>query len=161
MSFVCHLYVLVCHSYVTLMYLYVIRMPLLSTRMPSVCYSYILVCHLYVTRVYTCVIRLSLVCTGMSSVCHSYVLACHPHVICMWFYHEPSEIKLDDTFTSAQFSIKGFFVPHGLSHNDKGGEILLYVRETLIVLPLKKYYLPSNIEAMFFELNLRNKKWLL
>ena len=34
------------------------------------------------------------------------------------------------------------------------------MRETLIVLPLKEYSLPSNIEAMFFELNLRSKKWL-
>ena len=41
-----------------------------------------------------------------------------------------SETKLDDTFTSAQFSIKGFFVPHTLDHYDKGGRILLYVRET-------------------------------
>ena len=69
-----------------------------------------------------------------------------------------SQTKLDDTFTSAQFSIKGFFVPQRLDHYDKGGGILLYVRETLIVFPLKKYSLPSNIEAMFFELNLRNKK---
>ena len=66
-----------------------------------------------------------------------------------------SETKLDDTFISTQFSINGFFAPHRLDHNDKDGEILLYVRETLIVLPLKKSSLPPNIEAMFFELNLR------
>ena len=35
-----------------------------------------------------------------------------------------SETKLDDTFTSAQFSIKGFFVPHRLHRNDKGCGIL-------------------------------------
>ena len=70
------------------------------------------------------------------------------------------KLKLDDTYTSAQFSIKRFSVPHRLDRNIKGGGILLYVRETLIVLPLKKYALPSNIEAMFFELNLRSKKWL-
>ena len=35
------------------------------------------------------------------------------------------------------------------------------MRETLIALPLKKYSLLSNIEAMFFELNLRSEKWLL
>ena len=70
-----------------------------------------------------------------------------------------SETKLHDTFTSAQFSIKGFFVPHRLDHNDKGGGIMLYLRKISIVFPLKKYSLPSNIEAMFFELNLRSKKW--
>ena len=61
-----------------------------------------------------------------------------------------SETKLDDSFTSAQFSIKGFFVPHRLDRNDKGGGSLLYVRETSVVLLLKKYSLPSNIKAMFF-----------
>ena len=71
------------------------------------------------------------------------------------------ETKLDYTFTSAQFSINWFFAPHRLDRNDKGGGILLFVRERLIVLPLEKYSLPSNIEAMFFELNLRSKKWLL
>ena len=65
--------------------------------------------------------------------------------------------KLHDTFTSAQFLINNFF-PHRLDHNVKGGEILFYVRESLIALPLKKYSLLSNIEAMFFELNLRSKK---
>ena len=35
------------------------------------------------------------------------------------------------------------------------------MRQTLILLPLKKNYLLTNIEAMFSELNLRNKKWSL
>ena len=65
-----------------------------------------------------------------------------------------SETKLNNTFTSAQFSINGFFVPHRLDRNDKGDWILLSKRETLIELTLKKHSLPSNIEAMFFELNL-------
>ena len=69
-----------------------------------------------------------------------------------------SETELDDTFTSAQFSIKRFSVPHRFDCNEKGGKILLYARETLITLPLKKYSLPSNIKAIFFELNLRNKE---
>ena len=45
----------------------------------------------------------------------------------------------------AQFSINGFFPPHRLDRNDKGCE----------------YSFPSNIETVFFELNLRSKKWLL
>ena len=53
-----------------------------------------------------------------------------------------SETELDHTFTSAQFSIKGFSVPHRLDCNEKGGKILLYATETLIILPLKKYSLP-------------------
>ena len=68
-----------------------------------------------------------------------------------------SETKLDDSFYFSTAFNKGFFVPHILDCNNKGGEKLLDVRETLIILPLKKYSLSSNIEAKFFELNPRRK----
>ena len=41
-----------------------------------------------------------------------------------------------------------------------GGSILLYVRDQSIVLPLNRYSFPPHIENLFFELNLRNRKWL-
>ena len=72
-----------------------------------------------------------------------------------------SETKLDSTFTSIQFLINGFSVPHRLDRNSKGGGILLYVRDKIIVLPLNRYSLPPHIEILFFELNLRNRKWFL
>ena len=71
-----------------------------------------------------------------------------------------SETKLDSTFPSIQFLINGFSVPHRLDRNSKGGGILLYVRDKIIVLPLNRYSLPPHIEILFFELNLRNRKWL-
>ena len=71
-----------------------------------------------------------------------------------------SETKLDSTFPSIQFLINGFSVPHRLDQNSKGGGILLYVRDEIIVLPLNRYSLPLHIEILFFELNLRNQKWL-
>ena len=71
-----------------------------------------------------------------------------------------SETKLDSTFLSTQFLINGFSVPHRLDQNSKGGGILLYVRDKIIVLPLNRYSLPPHIEILFFELNLRNRKWL-
>ena len=71
-----------------------------------------------------------------------------------------SETKLDSTFPSIQFLINGFSVPHTLDQNSKGGGILLYVRDKIIVLPLNRYSLPPHIEILFFELNLRNQKWL-
>ena len=71
-----------------------------------------------------------------------------------------SETKLDSTFPSIQFLINGFSVPHRLDRNSKGGGILLYVRDKIIVLPLNRYSLPPHIEILFFELNLRNQKWL-
>ena len=36
----------------------------------------------------------------------------------------------------------------------------MYVRDKIIVLPLNRYSLPPHIEILFFELNLRNRKWL-
>ena len=71
-----------------------------------------------------------------------------------------SETKLDSTFPSIQFLINGFSVPHRLDQNSKGGGILLYVRDQTIVLPLNRYSLPLHIKVLFFELNLRNRKWL-
>ena len=70
-----------------------------------------------------------------------------------------SETKLDSTFPSTQFLINGFSVNHRLDRNSKSGGILLYVRDKVIVLPLNRYSLPLHIEILFFELNLRNRKW--
>ena len=66
-----------------------------------------------------------------------------------------SETKLDSTFPSTQFLINGFSVPHRFDRNSKGDGILLCVRDKIIVLSL-----PPHIEILFFELNLRNRKWL-
>ena len=52
-----------------------------------------------------------------------------------------SETKLDSTFPSTQFLIYGFSVPHRLDRNSKGGGILLYVRDKIIVLPMSRYFL--------------------
>ena len=71
-----------------------------------------------------------------------------------------SETKLDSTFPSIQFLINGFSVPHRLDRNSKGGGILLYVRDKIIVLSLNRYSLPPHIEISFFQSNLRNLKWL-
>ena len=67
-----------------------------------------------------------------------------------------SETKLDSTFLSIQFLINDFSVPHRLDQNSKDSDILLYVRDKIIVLPLSRYSLPPHIEILFFELNLRN-----
>ena len=71
-----------------------------------------------------------------------------------------SETKLGGTFPSIQFLINGFSVPHRLDRNSKGGGILFYVRDKIIVLPLNRYSLPLHIEISFSELILKNRKWL-
>ena len=40
-----------------------------------------------------------------------------------------SETKLDDSFPTAQFLIKGFDAPYRFDRNSKGGGLLLYIRE--------------------------------
>ena len=70
------------------------------------------------------------------------------------------ETKLDSTFPSYQFLINGFSVPQRLDRNSKGGGILLYVRDRIIISPLNRYTLAPHIEVLFFELNIRNQKWL-
>lgn len=47
------------------------------------------------------------------------------------------------------------------SRNTHGGEILLYVREGISLKLLKLIEFEGNLEAMFVEVNLSKKKWLL
>ena len=42
-----------------------------------------------------------------------------------------SEMKQDDSFPSAQFKIEGFTAPYRYDSNDKGGGLVLYVREDI------------------------------
>ena len=42
-----------------------------------------------------------------------------------------SETKLDDSFPSAQFKIEGFITPYRYDRKDKGGGLLLHIREDI------------------------------
>ena len=70
-----------------------------------------------------------------------------------------SETKLDDSFPKGQFKIDGY-VCYRKDRNDKGGGIILFVREDI---PSKEITFDSdtNMEHMFIEINLRKKKWLI
>ena len=72
-----------------------------------------------------------------------------------------TETKLDSSFPKGQFLIEGFSEPYRLDRNRHGGGILIYVREDIPSKELKKHYLPSDIEGIFVEINLRKVKWLL
>ena len=71
-----------------------------------------------------------------------------------------SETKLDESFPTSQFMINGFSAPFRLYQNDKGGDIILYIREDI---PSRLVSTESSqVEGFFVETNLRNKKkWLL
>ena len=67
-----------------------------------------------------------------------------------------SETKIDETFPSRQFFIKGFTPPYRLDWNCHGGGILVYVREDI---PSKLIEMKSSSESISIELKLRRKKW--
>ena len=71
-----------------------------------------------------------------------------------------SETKLDDTFPFAQFTIDGFSQQFRLDRNCHGGGIIIFVRDNI---PCKKITcsLPENVEGIFLDITLGNKKWLL
>ena len=69
-----------------------------------------------------------------------------------------SETKLDESFSSMQFSIDGYNIFRS-DRNTKGGGILVYVRDDIPckLIPMRN----STIEGFVIELKLRQKKWLL
>ena len=72
-----------------------------------------------------------------------------------------SETKTDETFLLEQFLISGFPKPLRLERNSSGGGIMLFIRDNIPFRLLKPENLPSNMEALFIEINVRKKKWLM
>ena len=73
-----------------------------------------------------------------------------------------TETKLDDTFPLSNFLIQGFSPPYRLNRQGKqGGGLLTYVRGDIPSKELKIVPIPSDLECLFFEINLYNKKWIL
>ena len=72
-----------------------------------------------------------------------------------------SETKLDSSFPSGQFVIKGYSTPFRLDRNQNGGGLLLYVREDIPCRILTEYTPEKPIENLFVETKLRSRKWLL
>ena len=70
------------------------------------------------------------------------------------------ETKLDESFPANQFRINGFKKPYRKDRNANGGGVMVYVREDIPSQKLKDN-LPSNVEAILVEINLRKSKFLL
>ena len=71
-----------------------------------------------------------------------------------------SETKIDDTFPTAQFFIKGFSAPYRQDRNRTGGGLLLFVQgdvSSRILNPKSR----TDIETFSVEINLRKRKWFL
>ena len=85
----------------------------------------------------------------------TYLIANEIHVLLL------SKTKLDETFPLEQFLISGFAKPLRLDRNIKGGGIMLFIRHNIPFRLLKPGNLPFNTKALFVEINLRKKKWLM
>ena len=68
-----------------------------------------------------------------------------------------SETKLNDPFPSTQFKIETFTTPYWYDRNDKGGDLLSYIREN-ISSSLLQCKSQGNIESLSVEINLRKMK---
>ena len=71
-----------------------------------------------------------------------------------------SEIKLDNSFPTAQFLIEDFVTPCTRDRNSKGGWwLLLYIREDI---PSKRLSCKTsyNIETLIVEINLKKGVWM-
>ena len=72
-----------------------------------------------------------------------------------------TETKLDETFTNVQVTIAGYSQPYRLDRDRHGGGVLIFVREDIPSRKLSKHTFPTDIEALYIEINLRKTKFLL
>ena len=69
-----------------------------------------------------------------------------------------AETKLDSSFPNAQFLLPGFQEFLRLDINHRSGELLVYIKASLLSKILSKFKLPINIQIIPFEINLRKEK---
>ena len=72
-----------------------------------------------------------------------------------------TETKIDESYLTSQFKIEGFGSHYRLVRNKPGGGVMVYIREHLPCKLLPFHKKPKDIEAILFELTLRNKKWFI
>ena len=72
-----------------------------------------------------------------------------------------AETKIDQSYPESQFCIPGYNKPYRLDISINSGGLLLYVKETIPSRFLSKFKIPSDIQAIPIEINLRKSKWLI
>ena len=72
-----------------------------------------------------------------------------------------SETKLDNSYPPSQFVIQGYWNLFSRDGDAHGGGRLLYVRDDIACKEITSCTLPDNIECLFIEIKLRNKKYIL
>ena len=72
-----------------------------------------------------------------------------------------SETKIDGTFPTSQFLMSGYSNVYRLDRNDKGGGIMLFVKDNLITFPVSGFCFSEKKQIFCLELNLRKQIWLI
>ena len=71
-----------------------------------------------------------------------------------------TETKLDGSFPTAQFEIKGYYSPFRFDITNKNGGLLVYIKSSIPSRKLSCDDICNSIQAIPFEINLRKEKWL-
>ena len=72
------------------------------------------------------------------------------------------ETKIDDSSPVKEFIIEVYLLTiYRLGRNDRGGGIMLIVKDNLVTSRIDKYCFPDEIEIFCIELNLQKEKWLI
>ena len=71
-----------------------------------------------------------------------------------------AETKLDGSFPTAQFEIKGYYSPFRFDIANKNGGLLVYIKSSIPSRKLSCGDICNSIQAIPFEINLRKEKWL-
>ena len=72
-----------------------------------------------------------------------------------------TETKLDPSFRNGQFFIDGFARPFRRDRNKNGGGVMIFVRDDIPTKEIKIKFVPSDVECLSIELNIRKTKWLI
>ena len=71
-----------------------------------------------------------------------------------------AETKLDSSYPPGQFFIPGYASPYRLDISKHSGGLLVYIKENIPSLLLKKFKVLHDIQILPIELNFRKSKWL-
>ena len=71
-----------------------------------------------------------------------------------------AETELDECFASNQFVVVGYHLPYRLDITDKKGGLIVFVKSHIPSRRLNDFKIPSNIQIIPFEINLKKEKWL-
>ena len=71
-----------------------------------------------------------------------------------------AETKLDESFPSNQLILVDYQLPYRLDITDNKSGLMIFFKSHIPSRRLNGFKIPSNIQIIPFEMNLRKEKWL-